>query len=188
MSKKLDKTELSIVHYLLQDGRASITDLAKQSGASRPTVTSKLKRLRDSELVLIKGGLNLSKLGFKIACVGLEVINDESRKDVEQYLRDCPRVLTLFRTPEKANIHVNVWGEEDKAINSTIESFRDFPNTEIIYTHYLGTPIYGDIMLNVESGNESESPCGKICPSCHRYNNNWCLGCPDTTSYKNTVV
>jgi DNA-binding Lrp family transcriptional regulator len=188
LSKKLDKTELNIVHNLQQDGRTSITDLAKKSGASRPTVTKKLKRLRDSELILIKGGLNLSKLDFKIACVGMEVINDESRKDVEQYLRDCPRVLNLFRTPEKANIHVNVWGEDDHTINSTIESFRDFPNAEIIYTHYLGTPIYGDMIINVEPGEKSESPCGKICPSCHRYNNDWCLGCPTTTFYKNPMV
>jgi len=188
LSKRLDNLDLKIVYHLQKDGRAPITELTKKVESSRPTVTNRLKQLRDAELVLIRGGLNLRKLGFKMASVGLEVINDEARKEVEQYLRSCPRVLTLFRTPEKANIHVNVWGEDDQTIKSTIESFRDFPNVELIYTHYLGTPIYGDIILNVEPSEESGSPCGKTCSSCYRYINSWCLGCPMTADYKNPLL
>jgi len=188
MTKKLDNLDLKIINILQDDGRASITELAKKVESSRPTVTNRLKKLMDDELVTIKGGLNLIKIGFKMACIGLEIINDDTRKEVEHHLRNCPRVLSISRIPEKANIHINMWGEDDHTINSTIESFRDIPNVDIIYTHYLGTPIHGNILINLEPGKEGDAACGKICSNCHRYNKAWCLGCPLTTYYKNPIL
>jgi len=188
LSKRLDKLDLKLVHRLQKDARASITELAEKVESSRPTVTNRLKRLIDDELVLIRGGLNLRELGFKMASVGLEVINDETRKEVEQYMKNCPRVLSLSRTPGKANIHIRVWGEDDQTIKSTIESFRDMPNVDIIYTHYLGTPIHGDIVINVETSRGVETPCGRTCSSCYRYNSSWCVGCPLTADYKSPLL
>jgi len=186
--KKLDSLDLKIIHNLQKDGRISITELAERVESSRPTVTSRLKRLIDDELVIISGGLNLRKFGFKIACVGLEVKKDDTRKEVKQYLKNCPRVLSLYRIPGKANIYISMWGEDRQTLNSMIESFRDTPNVDVIYTHYVGTPIHGNISINVEPSKEGETPCGRTCSNCHRYNNSWCLGCPLTTDYKNPLL
>jgi len=183
--EKIDELDLRIIYQLQKNGRTSITDLANILGASRPTVTNRLKRLIEGELLIIRGGLNLRKFDLKMANVGLEVKSDEARKEVEHYLKDCPRVLNIFRTPGKANIHLLVWGEDDQTINSTIESFRDLQNVEIVYTRYLGTPIHGDAMVKVELSEDDETPCGKVCSACYRYNNAWCLGCPISTDYKN---
>ena len=188
MAKKLDALDLRILGELQRDGRASITALAEKVESSRPTVTSRLNRLLDEGVVLISGGLNLQKFGFKMACVGLEVKQDATRKGVEPRLKGCPRVLNVFRTPDKANIHLAVWGEDDQTINSTIESFRDMQGVDIVYTHYLGTPIHGDLSINVPPGGESETPCGRSCKKCHRYENEWCLGCPATVDYKNPLI
>ena len=188
LRKSLDNLDLKIIHHLQKDGRASITELAEKVESSRPTVTNRLKRLMDDELVIVKGGLNLRSFGFKMACVGLEVKNDDTRKEVKQCLKSCPRVLSLYRTPGKANIHIVMWGEDGQTLNSTIQSFRDIQNVDIIYTHYVGTPIHGDVRVKVESSKESETPCGKICSDCHRYNNLWCLGCPPTVDYKNPLL
>jgi Lrp/AsnC family leucine-responsive transcriptional regulator len=188
MAKGLDELDLKILGELQRNGRASITDLANTVGSSRPTVTSRLRRLMEDKLVLVNGGLNLKKFGFKVACVGLEVKNDDSRRDVEVYLKGCPRVLNIFRTPEKANIHLAVWGEDDQTINSTIESFRDIMDVDIVYTHYLGTPIHGDLAIHVHTSGSAETPCGRVCHSCYRYDNEWCTGCPVTDDYKNPIL
>lgn len=100
--------------------------------------------MMEEEIILISGGLDIKKFGFKMASVRLEVKNEATRKEMEKYLKDCPRVLTIFRTPEKANIHLSVWREDDQTIYSTIESFRDLENVDIIYTQYLGAPIHGE--------------------------------------------
>jgi len=188
MSLKLDLLDLKIVSELQLDCRISITELSQRVGSSRPTVTGRLRRLRDEEIVLINGGLNVNKFGFKIVCVGLEVKSDESRSKVEGYLKACPRVLNIFRTPEKANLHVSAWGENDQTLNSTIESFRDFPDVEVIYTHYLGAPIHGNVAVPITINLEDETPCAKNCEECYRYVNDRCLGCPSTVYYKNPLV
>ena len=188
LAKKLDKLDLKILYELQKDGRTSITEIAEKVGSSRPTVTSRVKQLIDERSVIIQGGLNLSAAGYKMACVGLEVRNEDSRKNMEHILKSCPRVLNVFRTPEKANIHIAVWGEEDQTINSTIESFRDIEDVDIVYTHYLGTPIHGDIAIKLTPEQTKETPCGQVCSECHRYQNKWCLGCPMSVDYVNPIV
>ncbi len=188
MPSKFDKLDLKILFELQKDGRISITEIAEKVGSSRPTVTNRVKQLLESRSVIIEAGLNLAAAGYKMACVGLEVKNEDTRRKVEHMLKSCPRVLNVFRTPEKANIHIAVWGEEDQTINSTIESFRDLHDVDIVYTHYLGTPIHGDIGIKVTPAHSEETPCGKLCSECHRYENKWCLGCPITVDYVNPIV
>lgn len=184
----LDQHDFKIVRQLQLDGRISTTELAKKVGLSRPTVTNRLKRLINERQVLIVGGLNLEKFGIKIANVGLEVKTDETRKAVEEFLKSCPRVLDIFRTPEKANLQLRVWGEDDQTINSTIESIRDLPNVEIVYTRYLGTPIHGNIIINLGIAGKGETPCGRVCKNCHRFINKWCMGCPASLDYRNPLT
>ncbi len=184
MPNRLDELDLKIIRQLQIDARASVTELAEKVESSRPTTTNRLKRLLDEDLILIRGGLNLRQFGFKVAQVGLEVRTDNARKKIESHLRNCPRVLDIFRTPEKANIHLNLWGEDDQTINSTIESFRDQQNVGIVYTRYLGTPIHGDIPVHVETRKNDETPCGRKCSGCHSYQNAWCRGCPSSSDYK----
>lgn len=188
MAKKLDGLDFKILHELQKDGRTSITDLARKVKSSRPTVTNRLKQLVNNGQIIISGGLSLKSAGYKMACVGLEVKTDESRKKIEQYFKDCPRILYAFRTPEKANLHLGVWGENDQTLNSTIESFRDHQDVDIVYTHYLGTPIYGDIPVSVHPVKSDETPCGFSCSQCLRYENEWCLGCPVSKDYKNPML
>ena len=70
MDVKLDDLDFKIIHQLQGDGRISITDLADKVGSSRPTVTNRLKKLVDEGFVVVNGGLNIRRLGFKVACVG----------------------------------------------------------------------------------------------------------------------
>jgi DNA-binding Lrp family transcriptional regulator len=182
--QQINELDQKIIQQLWRDGRASVSDVAKHVGASRPTITKHLKLLRDNQIILIKGGLSLQASGFKMATIGLEVTNEATRQDLEQYLRNCPRVLTMFRTPGKANIHLEVWGEDDQTLASTIESFRDHANVDIIYTHALGTPIHGNRIITIAPKTDDTTPCGMDCATCHRYHNEWCVGCPASTHYK----
>lgn len=188
MARKLNRLDLNIIDQLHKDGRISLTELAKKVNSSRPTVTNRLKRLIDEEIVIIRGGLNIRKFGYKVANVGIEVKSDEARKRLLDYLNKCPRVLEIFRSHEKANIVLRVWGENDQTIASTIESFGDLPNVNIVYTNYLGTPIQGSITINTEVDKKEEATCGKLCATCERYINTWCLGCPGTTFYKDPLL
>ena len=185
---KLDSLDFKILQELTVDGRISITDLADKVQSSRPTVTNRLNRMRELGLLHILGGLNFMNLGFKMATVGLEVKTEASRKEALEILHKCPRVQTIFRSPKKANIELGVWGENDQTINSTIESFRDLSDVEIVDINYLGSPVHGNVTLRLNPGNLDVTPCGQVCADCHRYQKDWCHGCPDSKDYKNPLV
>ncbi len=187
MSHALDEFDLRIIQQLQIDPRISITALAEKIELSRPTAMIRLKRLLDEKLMIIKGGLSLREYGFKVAHVGLEVRTDKSRNETETFLRKCPRVLAIYRTPNKANIHANVWGENDQTLNSTIESFRDQQNVDIVYTYNLGTPIHGDIPIRVEAKSDV-TPCNRTCSECRSFLNEWCRGCPSSSDYKSLFL
>ena len=188
MNKKFDLLDIKLLQELQRDGRISITELAENVNSSRLTVSRRLKRLFEEKLVIVRGGLNANKMGFRMACVGLEAKGDMNRTEIENRLKGCPRIMNIFRTAEKANIHLAVWGEDDKTINSTIESFRDIPNIDLVYCHYLGSPIHGEIPIPIHSTSYDVSPCGKICSNCYKYQNEWCLGCPVTKYCKNPII
>ena len=188
MSDNVDDLDLKIVFELQENGRATITELADKVGSSRPTVTNRLKRLLDEDIVLVTGGVNMTKFGYKMACIGLEVTSSETRKDLEGFLTHCPRVINIFRTTDKANLHVALWGEDDRALQSTVETMRDAENVDVVYAHYLGTPIYGEVPIRVFSKDGTVSPCEKNCVECLRYQNVWCPGCPISSYYRNPML
>ena len=105
MPNKLDELDLKIVSELRKDGRISITEIAENVGSSRPTVTNRVKQLLEDHSVIIEAGLNFAAAGYKMACVGLEVRNEETRKKVEHLLKSCLRVLNIQDTGEGEHPH-----------------------------------------------------------------------------------
>ena len=188
MNHYIDDLDFKIVLQLQEDGRATITELAEKVGSSRPTVTNRLNRLIDEGIVTVTGGVNMEKFGYKMACIGLEVKSDEARAEFEECLTHCPRVINMFRTTGKANLHMTLWGEDDKALNSIVEGMRDSENVDVVYAHYLGTPIHGDVPVKVYSNDGETTPCEKNCTDCYRYENVWCPGCPISSSYRNPLL
>jgi DNA-binding Lrp family transcriptional regulator len=184
----LDKLDVMILEELRTDGRISVTELSKRISSSRPTITSHLDRLRKEGTMNITAGLNIINLGLKMALVSLKITGSESRKKFYEVMSQCPRVQTIFRTLDVANIHVGVWGEDDSTIKSCIESLRDLPGVGIVDAKYLGTPVVGNVTLDLKLGDAEVAPCGKKCTLCSQYENERCQGCPVTIYYKNPLL
>ncbi|HUS78082.1 MAG TPA: winged helix-turn-helix transcriptional regulator [Patescibacteria group bacterium] len=184
----VDSLDLKIISHLQKEGRISITELAEKIGSSRPTITNRLRRLLEEDIVKVRSGLNLSKLGFKMACLGLDIKDENAWKMMRTVMEGCPRVMSVFRTTEKSNVHLSMWAEDESSLNSTIESFRENPNVEVVYAHYLGTPIQGNAIVNICSGECGNPPCGRDSVECPRYKNGWCRGCPLSSVYKNPLL
>jgi len=183
----LDELDINILCELNKDARIKITDIAKNTGISRPTIFNRLKRLNELGMLSSPCGLSLTKLGYKMATIGFEVNDEDSRTELIEVLNKCPRTHSIFRTHEKANLQVCIWGENYETINSVIESFRSIDGVNVVYSNYLGTPIMGNITISSSSQKSDVTPCKKICLSCARYANEWCLGCPASVNYKNPL-
>ncbi len=185
---RIDHLDLKIVSELRKNGRASISELANETGVTRQTIATRLKRLYDEDYVKVAGGLNLVKLGYVMATVGLEVRSDEAREEITKLMQVCPRVLTIFKAQGKEDLQLSMWGESHESIDSTIASFRDFQGVNVLSTHYLGKPIHGSVSFTMDPKDSTIAPCGKDCSRCLSYTNSECPGCPDTSHYQNPEI
>jgi len=184
MPQKLDKIDLRIIKSLMSDVRRSATQLSKDAGVSRLTIINRLKKLTAENIIGTNMGINIGKLGFQTALVALEVKGD-LKQQLERKISECPRVLTLLRLREKANLLVLLYGENQNTLGSTIECLRDLPNVDIIYVHHSSLPLFPETFsLRVFPDKNDLTLCGKKCGDCLRYQNDQCVGCPTVTEYK----
>ena len=126
---KLDRFDLAILSVLAEDGRISITDLARRIGLSKSPTQARLRRLEESGVILgyramldpIRLGLalnfsvflyevqsksddacSLAKQAFDDAIAELDSLDEDSYKDstlIMQLLRDN---LTLWTSDDQA--------------------------------------------------------------------------------------
>jgi Lrp/AsnC family transcriptional regulator for asnA, asnC and gidA len=185
---RIDHLDLKIVSELSKNGRVSISELANETGITRQTIANRMKRLHNEDIIRVAGGLSLVKLGYEMATVGMEVRGEEVEGELMKLMQCCPRVLTIFRAGRKEDLQISMWGENQKSIDSTIESFNDFQGVTVASTHYLGKPIHGSISFTMDPKDSTISPCGKDCSKCLSYSKLECPGCPDTSHYRNPEI
>jgi len=178
----LDEIDLKIAHHLSTDGRMTISKLSEEIGTSRPTVKSRMDYMSEKELLKVRGGLDIKKIGYKIVCAGLR-IEDDIEKIVD-YVAMCPRVLYVFRGFGDSDLMIYLWGENHETLQSTINSFESLGDLTVVFTHFLGTPLHGDILIDLGHERKDGTPCGLECGECVRYESNWCVGCPSCVDYK----
>jgi Lrp/AsnC family transcriptional regulator, regulator for asnA, asnC and gidA len=70
----IDEMDRNIIKLLNQDGRASYTRLANKLGIEEITVTNRIRKLMEDEIIAIRAVTNPVKMGIKVmACIGLDV-------------------------------------------------------------------------------------------------------------------
>ncbi len=181
----LDELDLRIIRALNDDARKTVLDISKEIHVSRPTISNRLRRLIEEGLISFTPNLDLAKLGFRTAIVGLSIRNRELVRDFVDTYSKCPRVLSISRPSEEFNVSVHLWGEYISTLEATIESMRNFGEGEIVFVHYSGPPEYPS-KLNIQVFPEKSkiAPCGSVCAKCPAFIEDRCLGCPAVDCYK----
>jgi len=181
----LDETDIKIIQALKKDSRQNLTELAKNVGISRPTVYKRMEYLVKGGFIEFDLCVNIAKLGFTTAHIGLEVKSREDKKKLVEVLEKCPRVLLLTCNTTKSNVSAYIYGENMDTLSSHIESLREFQGAEIVYVFHSGSQTYPRsfrISMYPEKGDKA--PCGMNCSKCQNYSQNLCLGCPATKDYR----
>lgn len=186
--EELDELDLRIVDLLSENARAPLKVIADKLNVTRLTVTRRLKKLMQRDLIAFNVGLNLRKLGYRTAYIGVEIKGQDRRKNVVDLLKNCPRVISILQPEEEANIMVYCYGETNATLESFIGSMRDSYMDRIIYVHYSDPPVYPDnICIKAYPVKTSEAPCGRNCEDCESYTNRRCLGCPAVKGYRGMI-
>ncbi len=184
----MDEKDRIIISILQKNGKATLSEIAKQVGMSAMGVKKRLDKLESGKIKL-KPLLNVEELGIIIAVLAMEIESSEALEKLLEKFKNCPRILKFFVTTGSYNLFALIFAEDYHSLESVtlekcslraqpgIRRYDVFPVQEIHYDSYLDIDI-------VAEKNLEYAPCGVYCGNCRRYEMNKCLGCPATKFYR----
>ncbi len=95
---KIDEIDVRILHELQKDSRISIRELSKRVNLSPPSVTERVRRLEDNNI--IEGyaiRLNKKKLGFAIDCIIKVTMRDGQYERFKSFIKDYKHSEWCYR-------------------------------------------------------------------------------------------
>jgi len=113
---KLDAPDLSILRVLIEDGRASLREVAMRTSLSTPTVSQRLARMQKSGL--IRGFIPVIDPGAShqvLALVKLKVPGSSARS-VASKLAQMEEVAGVYLTTGDANLTIRVSSEDVRSL------------------------------------------------------------------------
>lgn len=176
MPLRLDQIQLKILAELQENPRISISELSERVGVSKSVVSKALKTMIEDKGVTFSAGLDSQSYDFKMANLGINILDREKRDQVIDILKKCPKVLNIFKVSHRANLLLELIGFNEQSITSTVNCIGELDKVQIEYTDYLGAPLK-KTNIPIVQGDNSKTPCGKSCIQCIHYKKSWCAGC-----------
>jgi len=187
MSRTIDALDVKILKSLSEDCRKSTTQIAKESGTSRPTAIARIKQLSEDQIVDFGAKINLTKLGFKLANIHFETDISEDSQHIVEKLKLCPRVIQLIQMTGKPVYTALIYVEDAETLLSSIDCLESYLGLKIMsYQRVL--PLIGESFnLKISLEKCEKTPCGKECGLCLSYQHVECAGCPATKEYRGPI-
>jgi len=155
MAAMLDKTDLSILALLQEDGRTSNVELARKVGLTAPPCLRRVKALEQSGIIKsYHAALNGPALGYTITVFAMVSLKSQAERDLKAFE---DHVATL---PEVRECHM-LNGEIDfllKVVARDLQSFQTF-----LTTHLTSAPNVASVKTSLTirtSKNEPGIPVG----------------------------
>ncbi|OYT52511.1 AsnC family transcriptional regulator [Candidatus Bathyarchaeota archaeon ex4484_135] len=145
---ELDEVDLRILSILLEDGRASCREIARELGVSTATVSKRLKKLESSGI--IKGYtalLDHEKLGYEITVVTAVTVSGGRLLDIEREIAKLPGVCAVYDVTGPVDVMVVAKFRSRKDLSKFTKTLLAMPNIERTCTYVVLTTIKEDFRL-----------------------------------------
>ncbi len=169
----MDETDKKLISLLQENGRTPLIKIGKSLGLSHVSIRKRLKRLYNNNLIKVTAGINVEKLGFRIATVNAEVEGHERLAELLERFSKCPRIIFMTTTTGAYNLMTIMIAEDVDTLNAIIEvcSVRTqtgIRRSEVTIGEPPTVPKYLPIKIIAEKTLE-DAPCGVNCGKCIRY-------------------
>ncbi len=170
----------------IRRGRFSLTELARVEGVTHVAVGKRLRRLIARGEYRLVPEVNLSKLGYKVALVKVEVPGYAELAKLEGLYAKCPRTIWMMESMGNYSLIILMYAENDAVLKSILSSCSVRTRPEVRKSEVEVGEIVGGFAPIVPpvGGELSEAPCGVYCAECQRYESGDCKGCPLTEHYR----
>ncbi len=187
MKMKLSDKDQAIISMMQKDPEISQVEMSKRLGLTQPSISTRLRKLKESGVIALQAGINLRQIDLYVAKVDLSVRNDTNK--IRKRFGKCPYCINGFITSGKYNLTFFFVCENISTLEAIVDnSIRPLPEVTDVEFSIAMAPIK-DLIVPItsfrnENGTDSGSPCGVSCKDCEMWIANRCLGCPATKEYK----
>ena len=140
---KVDKVDIEILRLLQHDGRLPASHIAEQLSISIPTVTERIKKLQDTEIIDgIHASINPQKLGLDVSAL-ITVISESSLqyKDFTEIAEKTPEIVQCFSTTGRGSHTLLVITKNSQSLEELLRKIQSWPGvarteTQIILSSF----------------------------------------------------
>jgi len=163
----IDDIDRRIMSILQKNPEASQKEIAAIINLSQPSVSARIKKLKEAGFLAHMVGIDIKKAGLHVGKVEVEKIDKK--------FWECPRVLSILETNDGYIVFVV---SEDY---SSMEYFarKNFGKDAKI--------IVGSMPNFIMPLKFEENGCAANCMKCSYYRNGQCSGCPFSEHYKGNL-
>jgi DNA-binding Lrp family transcriptional regulator len=109
LDAKLDNTDIAIVKALIQDGRKSFRQIAREIKASTPTVEARFSRLKGLGIIKnIQPIFDIEKIDGQMSALVFVKTNLSQSTDIANKLASIPQVRGVYKLTGEHNIIIKV--------------------------------------------------------------------------------
>lgn len=132
----LDKLDLQILHYMMEDAAISYADLGKKLFVSAGTIHVRIKKLQDAGIIRgIRYTVDLKKLGYDvIAFIGIYLKESSLYDAVAKELHKLPEIVRLNYTTGNYSMFAEIAcrdiGELKRVLHDQLQKIKGIERTE----------------------------------------------------------
>lgn len=150
---KIDEIDMQILHELQADSRISIRELSKRVNLSPPSVTERVRRLEDNNVIegyTIK--INKKQLGFGIDCIIEVTMKDGQYEKFKAFIRSYKHSEWCYRVAGAACFLVKLSVSSLEDIEEFIDIVSSYATTKTSIA-FSKTEIENDINKFIDTNN-----------------------------------
>lgn len=181
-TKSMDLTDRRIVDEMRRNPDITQASIARELGLSQPSVAARIKRLKDSGILVSRVGLDLHGLGLVVGDVTLSV---RAPHEMLSKFISCPCFVGGCTISGEQNALLIFAAEDISSLQGIIDQrIREDPHVLNVRFKILnGLDSFGNCPMLCPEKKEL-SPCGTRCSQCSQYEAGDCFGCPATYDYR----
>ncbi|MBN3037648.1 MAG: Lrp/AsnC family transcriptional regulator [Candidatus Diapherotrites archaeon] len=137
METQLDDVDLKIIKALQKDARASLRDVAKETGVAVGTVQNRLSKLRESSVLkTFRPVINYNKLGYVIDALVAIRMHRHKHEELIKKLLKIPNVMDIFEVTGDVDLIVRVQFKDPEELKAFLHKdlTEEFILSSITYT------------------------------------------------------
>ena len=161
MPIQLDKTDIRILNALMEDGRRSYRELARQTSVSPPTVENRVEKLLKVGLIRkIVPIIDIDKLDSgSSALISIKADLSKMTKVIEQ-LSEMEEVTGVFATTGEGNLLLRVFISDPKGLHEFITRRLGVePSLQILSSQIITKTLKDEQLIRIAPGSNLRVDC-----------------------------